>query len=170
MHRSSGSTLGGVMITGLLLAGLSACGGGTPKASSSSPDAAAVWHDFMRCARTHGMPQLPDPKVDSSGSATFPNGMGDVPASVEQACKSILNQLPPAARGQEAPTDIQGLIRFARCMREHGVPDFPDPRPDGQFPLSGTTLGREGKTPVVRRAMESCKQLNPDPKGGIHGT
>jgi hypothetical protein len=34
------------------------------------------------------------------------------------------------------------LLRFAGCMREHGLTDFPDPKADGMFLLVGTNARR----------------------------
>jgi hypothetical protein len=31
---------------------------------------------------------------------------------------------------------MQALVRFARCMRAHGVPDWPDPNALGEFPMT----------------------------------
>jgi hypothetical protein len=160
----------------LLLAGLAGCtassGSAAATTTTGQQDAAAVWHQLVQCARTHGMPNLPDPRIDSNGQAHFPDGLPDPPRSVQQACQSIYDRLPASARGDAArpPADIQGLLRFAGCMRQHGVPDFPDPKADGTFPLAGTSLGREGKTPRTIRAMQACDRLNPDPKGRIYGS
>jgi hypothetical protein len=52
------------------------------------------------------------------------------------------------------------------CMREHGMPDFRDPSADGNF-RAAPSLQREGKSPRLLRAMEACRQLNPNQKGGV---
>lgn len=170
-------------VVGLLLAaGLAGCGapGGSPAATATTgqQDAAAVLREFVQCARDNGMPDLPDLRLDADGRVSFPAGLPDPPASVERACRQIFERLPAAARGDASgsgdagrpPDDIQALVRFAGCMREHGIAEFPDPKADGTFPLSGTAIGREGKTPKLVAAMRACRQLNPDPKGGIHGS
>jgi hypothetical protein len=153
----------------LLLAGCSASGGSQAATTTTSgqQDAAAVWHQLVACARANGMPNLPDPQIDSNGQAHFPNGTPKAPRSVQQACQSIYDRLPASARGDTArpPADLQALLRFARCMRQHGIADFPDPKADGTFPLSGTL--RQGKTPRMISAMQACRQLNPNPNGGI---
>jgi hypothetical protein len=159
----------------VLLAGLAGCSaaGGSQAATTTSgqQDAAAVWHELVACARANGMPSLPDPQIDSNGKAHFPDGTPDPPQSVRRACQSIYDRLPAAARGdtERPPADIQALLRFARCMREHGVADFPDPKADGTFPLAGTSLGH-GKTPRLITAMRACDRLNPDPNGRIYGS
>jgi hypothetical protein len=73
------------------------------------------------------------------------------------ACGSSPSDGTAAAAGQE-----QG-IEFAQCMRDNGVPDFPDPDPDGQ--LRG--LGHEERgDPKFSAAMETCRQKLPG--GGDH--
>jgi hypothetical protein len=160
----------------LLLVGLAGCSasGGSQAATattSGQQNVVSIWRELVRCARANGMPSLPDPQIDSNGQAHFPSGIPDPPQSVRRACQSIYDRLPASARGdkERPPSDVQALLRFARCMREHGVADFPDPKADGTFPLAGTSLGR-GKTPQLLRAMRACDRFNPDPNGGIRGS
>ena len=153
----------GVVLLLAALAGCAASGGSSAVTTTTGQqDAAAVWRELVRCARANGMPNLPDPQIDSNGRAAFPNGTPDPPASVRRACQSIADRLPASARGdtERPPADIQALLRFARCMREHGVTDFPDPKADGTFPHTGSL--RQGKTPRMISALRACGQLNPN--------
>jgi hypothetical protein len=166
----------------LLVAGLAGCGaaGGSSAATATTaqPDAAAVLREFVQCARDNGMPNLPDLSIGADGEIDVPPGTPDPPPSVERACRAIFERLPASARGDSSeggdadrpPADIQGLLRFAVCMREHGVPEWPDPKADGTFPFRGSVLEREGKSPRMIAAARACKQLNPDPQGRIHGS
>ena len=160
-----------VLVAGL--AGCSASGGlaGATTTTSGQQDAAAVWRELVRCARANGMPNLPDLRLDSNGQVSRPEGTPDPPNSVERACGSILERLPASARGDQGrpPADMQALLGYARCMREHGMADFPDPQADGRFPLPQSPRG--GKTPSLLRANQACRQLNPNPKGRLefHG-
>src|SRR4029450_11260976 len=76
-------------------------GAGAATPTGGEKDAAAVWRELVRCARANGMPNLPDPQIDSNGRAEFPNGTPDPPASVRRACQSISDRLPASARGGE---------------------------------------------------------------------
>jgi hypothetical protein len=161
-----GAGLVGMVV--LLLAGCSASGGSAGATTTTAQQAAAaVWRELVACARANGMPNLPDPQIDSNGRASFPDGTPEPPASVRRACQSIYDRLPASARGDEErpPADLQALLRFARCMREHGMADFPDPQADGRFPLPASLRG--GKTPQFLRAMQACRQLNPNAKGRL---
>jgi hypothetical protein len=164
----------GLVLVVVLLAGCSASGGSgaaTTTTASGQQNAAAVLREFVRCARANGMPTLPDLRLDSNGQVVVPEGTPDPPMSVERACRSIWERLPASASGQQGrpPADMQALLGFARCMREHGMADFPDPEADGRFPLPASLRG--GKTPSFLRASRACRQLNPDPKGRLefHG-
>lgn len=149
----------------LLLAG---CGGGhsstgssgTPRsgASSASPSAVA----FAACMRGHGVPSYPDP--DSSGqlpkgsAQQFGVSSSDY-AAAQQACRRLLptggsffQQFQQCVSSGSCPQQLvqEALTKqrtFARCMRAHGVPSFPDPRigPGGApfFPVSAAGLTHE---------------------------
>jgi hypothetical protein len=162
-----------VVLVVVLLAGCSAAGGSGAATTTTGGQqaAAAVLREFVQCARANGMPNLPDLRLDGNGQVSVPEGTPDPPKSVERACRSIWERLPASASGDQErpPADIQALVGYARCMREHGIADFPDPQADGRFPLPASL--RAGKTPQFVRAMQACRQLNPDSKGRLefHG-
>jgi hypothetical protein len=134
--------------------------------SSTARSAAAAWHQVVLCARKHGMPNLPDPRIDSSGEAIFPGGLR-IPPQTRQGCQSLYDRLIPNGQNR-APTAAQlaSLLRFAHCMRGHGIPDWPDPRPDGTF-LTDTRLTHLLKS-AIRPQLTACEQFNPDPHGHIY--
>jgi hypothetical protein len=51
---------------------------------------------------------------------------------------------------------------FARCMRSHGVQNFPDPDPQGGFPPFDTGVSKQKST----AANQACKHLLPRTGGG----
>jgi hypothetical protein len=54
---------------------------------------------------------------------------------------------------------MQKLRDFAKCIREHGIPEWPDPKSDGTFPIAGTPIQAEGKSSGrLSTAVEACKQ------------
>jgi hypothetical protein len=167
--RGGRAAIGVGLLVVVLLAGCSASGGsaGATTTTSGQQNAAAVLQEFVRCARANGMPNLPDLQLDSNGQVSIPEGTPEPPKRVERACRSIWERLPPSASGDQGrpPDDVQALLGYARCMREHGIADFPDPQADGRFPLPQSLRG--GKTPQFVQAMQACRQLNPNPKGGL---
>jgi hypothetical protein len=119
---------------------------------------------FAECMRDHGVREFPDP--DASGGLTIDgvvNGSSldtNTPAWKEAigACKDLQ---PPGFTGTKASAEEQEVrLRFAQCMRDNGVEDFPDPTEDG--PLIDTTripsaAGRGALSiPGFQAATEKC--------------
>jgi hypothetical protein len=136
--------------------------------ATSTADMLAVWRDFAACARTHGVPDLPDPTIGPDGKVVFPGFENrSAPDSVRAGCQQILDRLPADGRPSAAPTDIPALLRFAACMRVHGFPDWPDPQANGTFP-AGQLPNK--KTPALISAMQACDSLNPDRGGHVYAS
>ena len=53
---------------------------------------------------------------------------------------------------------LDALVKFAECVRASGLPDFPDPTPQGTFAI-GRTL--DMRTPQAQKALETCRESNP---------
>jgi hypothetical protein len=157
----------GVMTGVLLFFILTGCGGAGPGAGAGPGQSVqqrsqTVWLRFARCARSHGVPAFPDPNVNTQGQPSFPDPVQakQEAGQVQAACGTILHQL-PAAAANPPPTaaQLRQLKAFARCMRSHGVPGWPDPKPDGTFPLAGTPLGAQGKSGPVRSGIAACGHI-----------
>ena len=129
-----------------------ATGGGTAARAEAVRDyqrqALPIARRFAQCARRNGRPNFPDPIFNQDGGLDFPDSAkGDFEALVvdpSSPCRQIMRQLyavaaPPPARPPSS--ELFALQqRYARCIREHGMPDFPDPKRDGSDPLTGTDL------------------------------
>jgi len=153
-----------IPLTAMSLAALAACG---QPAQTRTETPAQIWHELVACARAHGMPNLPDPTITSDGKAQFPSGAPDPPAATRQACQSIYNRLPAAVRGSAAP-DISMEIKFAQCMRTHGLTDWPDPNANGDYPLPADLRTSLKSGPLwnrIKTAWDACRAFNPS--GGI---
>jgi hypothetical protein len=150
---------------------ISACGSnasaGTGTASSSRPltttptslDQAVK---FSQCMRDNGVKQFPDP--NASGQLTIDgvvNGSGLNPSSAafQQALTACKALEPPGFAGTtRTPQQQEVALKFARCIRDNGVSDFPDPTPDG--PLVDTTRIPSSSLPggmsALHAAMHTC--------------
>ncbi|MEN3310604.1 MAG: hypothetical protein V7603_6806 [Micromonosporaceae bacterium] len=150
--------------------GRAATGHPAPAASASAAAASAarylaIGRRFAQCVRAHGIPGFPDP-VLNDGYLELPAGSGPqgkaglrANKAAQNACQPILAELPPTAtrkRGPQKTLSMQNLLRFAQCVRQHGIPRWPDPDANGDFPLSAA--GIAGKSPAVAAAMQSCRQ------------
>jgi hypothetical protein len=100
----------------------------------ADPQQAAL--DFAQCMREHGI-DMPDPQADGGGFVTIGPGPGggagggptDAPPGLEQAdaaCRHFLEDAIPEGSAKIDPADQDRALKFAQCMREHGV-DMPDP-------------------------------------------
>lgn len=102
--------------------------------------------------RDHGYPRFPDP--DSAGNFNLTGINLNTPRgrSAGGACSS---QAAPANPGQQNAQALSQGLKFARCMRAHGVTNFPDPNPAGQNSFAASN----GQAPLVRRALTACRRL-----------
>jgi hypothetical protein len=168
-NRPRKTRLGAAAVLACIAIAAAGCGGAhrTGATQSAPPqNPAAAWHQVVLCARANGMPGLQDPRIDASGKAIFPNGL-NVPAQTRRACQSLFDRLVPNAQNQ-APTTAQlsALLQFARCMRSHGIPDWPDPRPDGTF-IPDARISHSLKS-AFRSQLMTCDHFNPDPRGRVY--
>ncbi|MGA9857592.1 MAG: hypothetical protein WBQ18_06990 [Solirubrobacteraceae bacterium] len=67
-----------------------------------------------------------------------------------------------AATGSDAPSPahVAAGIKFAGCMRSHGVPNFPDPTGGGGIHISSGS-GIDISSPAFQAAQASCQKLLP---------
>jgi len=179
--RSSGrarqaATVIAVLVAVLMLA--VACGGrskGPPVASAGSNTPAAdgsstsdsAQHSalaYARCMRSHGVADFPDP--DSQGHFNAIPNLNTSPQfqAAQQACKDLLpnNGGMNTTGGHLSAQQQAQLLRYARCMRAHGVENFPDPT------STGLTLpdGVDPNAPQFQAADHACHSLLPNSGGG----
>jgi hypothetical protein len=75
------------------------------------------------------------------------------------ACKD----LEPAGftGSKRSAQEQQAALKFAQCIRDNGVKDFPDPTPDG--PLIDTnripSANRNGGMTILHAAMQKCRDF-----------
>jgi hypothetical protein len=157
-----------VVLAGSLAAcssGGNASPGPSPSASVNAQQVLEIGRRFAQCARDHGYPGFPDPEFNGDRleyPATDPGlkeQLGEIAKIPE--CKALSDQLPGARRSSPPPpnaAELAKLREFAKCIRAHGIPDWPDPKADGTFPITGTPLEDEGRSERFMTAVEACKQ------------
>jgi hypothetical protein len=125
-------------------------------ATSVAGQAKAV--KFAECVRAHGVPHFPDPNAKGE----FEFGVDVTPAvwgRAVDACKAL--QPPGSLSSKRTPQQQTAGIRFARCARENGVKDFPDPA-NGQ-PLIDTyripSSERPGGMAILNAAIHKCRSV-----------
>jgi hypothetical protein len=150
----------------LIIAGCSRTSAGTGAGggnSTASTHRRAV--KFAECMRSNGVSAFPDP--DASGQLTIDavaNGssVDTSSAPFRQALRACRDLEPPGFTGQERSAQEQeAALAFAQCIRDNGVPDFPDPAPDQ--PLVDTrripSANTQGGMSILNAAMHKCGDL-----------
>jgi hypothetical protein len=113
---------------------------------------------FAECIRGHGVPHFPDP--NAKGEFIF--GIDVSPAVWRKAVDACKDLEPPGAlSGKRSPKQQSAALRFAQCVRENGVKDFPDPA-NGE-PLIDTTRipssNRPGGMTILNAATHKCGSI-----------
>jgi hypothetical protein len=59
--------------------------------------------------------------------------------------------------------DYENGVKFAECMRDNGVSEFPDPDASGGLTIDGVLNGSslDPSTPAWKAAIGACKELQP---------
>jgi hypothetical protein len=60
------------------------------------------------------------------------------------------------------PAQQNAALAFSHCMRSHGVPTFPDPDGQGNFPPFDTGVSKQ----TSAAANDACRHLLPQSSGG----
>jgi hypothetical protein len=179
MPKTRGPGILAVTVGLLLLT--AACGSGTPSRSTSSTSgtsssgtggvSAAYVADklgFARCLRAHGVPDYPDPNASgqeppNSKQLIFsPQGQHAV-----GACSSWGNRIHNDVAAQNQAV-MGEYVRFAQCMRAHGLPGFPDPAYAGgrvEFVLRASQDGFDPHSPQVLAKARQCESVLPPGSG-----
>ena len=120
---------------------------------------------FAQCIRAHGVRDFPDP-TDKNADAY---GISVTPAvwtKAVDACKAL--KPPGALSAKRTPKQLSAEVRFAQCVRDHGVKDFPDPV-NGE-PLVDTykipSSNKPGGMAILNAAMQKCGSVLREAMGG----
>jgi hypothetical protein len=149
---------------------ISACGSKAPAATGTGSTGNTETNleqavKFSQCMRSNGVIDFPDP--NATGQFTIDaiaNGSGVDTSSpaFEQAISACQVLEPPGFTGGTRSAQQQEAgLKFAQCIRENGVPDFPDPTPDG--PLIDTnripSAATSGGMSILNAAMQKCRSF-----------
>ncbi len=65
--------------------------------------------------------------------------------------------------GNNTAASAQKGVKFAECMRSHGVSNFPDPGASGKLTIDAVANGSslDTSTPAFTQAISACKALEP---------
>jgi hypothetical protein len=159
--RTLKTRLLGLVVLGLVVQAAGCGGGAKPPVGAPGPAALAQLDSYAKCMRSHGIHDFPDPNSQgnfeiNAGPGSDLNQNNPLFQSAQRACQTLLPggpEVPPAASAQQ----IAAEVKWARCMRSHGLRDFPDPNSRGAFDSSKFNES----TPAFRTASKSCESVQP---------
>lgn len=165
------------LATVALIAG--GCGSGAPSTTSASASNATAAPagaapklsgrdravKFAECIRAHGVSDFPDPNAKND----FEYGVSVTPAvwrSAVDACKAL--KPPGALSSRRTPKEQSASLKFAGCIRAHGVKDFPDPV-NGEPAIDTYKIpssNRPGGMAILNAAIHVCAKVLGREAGG----
>ncbi|MFC7534542.1 hypothetical protein [Actinoplanes sp. GCM10030250] len=162
-----------VLLAVLLGAGIAGCDSGSPaptaSASAGGQQLLALGQEWVRCLRDNGLTRMPDAELNQDGYLQFPiaddyNWKDDLRnhQSIIDTCRPIEDRYPPNAfrpKEQYSAEDLRKLAQYAECVRQHGLPEFPDPNAAGEFDFSGTSLADGIPGALQEQAAEACHEI-----------
>jgi hypothetical protein len=142
---------------------VAACGSssGGKAADTSSHFAGAI--KFSICMRSHGVPNFPDPTSHGGGiQLNITPGSGISPFSpafkaAQAACQKLMPGGGPGGAGPPSAAARAQFFAIAKCMRAHGLSDFPDPtttQPGGGPAGFSLVMGGGGVFLAVPRSID----------------
>ncbi|GIF18904.1 hypothetical protein Ate02nite_16340 [Paractinoplanes tereljensis] len=137
---------------------------GTAKPSASASVSTSQDPDsdvkFSQCMRDQGLSWFPDPSGGKMAVVEPPGVDRSKVEAAQEACKKYLPNggVPPKASAE----DLERSRNMAKCMRENGVPNFPDPQPDGGIAIDATKLGTGPGDPTFDKAEKACSKYVPE--------
>jgi hypothetical protein len=152
-----------------------ACSSPASPGTGAGPAGGSARHSelaYSRCMRAHGIKDFPDPSAQGGIDLNGGPGSDLNPSSPQfkaanNACKSLLPPQHALSPAQQAKVRAQAL-RYSRCMRAHGISDFPDPDSQGQLQIKAQPGGDlDPNNPLYKAADKACRQYMP---GGGKGT
>jgi hypothetical protein len=116
---------------------------------------------YAQCIRDNGLPEFPDPipgrgimlRRDQGMSFNDPRYL-----AAQEACQDLR----PAGLGGGDIDDeerMEMMLAFSQCMRDNGVPGFPDPAPGsgGRLVMPGGQLPFDPNSSTFQAAVQACQ-------------
>jgi hypothetical protein len=146
---------------------------GTSASRSSGDSGKGNPAAYSACMRKNGVANFPDPDSSgrikltfgrsASGATTGVDSNSPQFAKAQKACQRLLpNGGKPSAEAQQK--EVQQALKFAQCMRSHGVSKYPDPQVGSNGGMLQTINPNEGvdpSSPGFQAAQKACQKLVP---------
>ena len=136
-----------------------------PSSSSQSGPTDAQLLTYAACMRAHGISDFPNPVPSPLGGYSFhyratpgsdldPNSPRNQAAA--QACRK---DVPPGISDLTPSKMAANGLKWSKCMRAHGEPDFPDPNGQGLIKITNQTGIMDPNSPQFQRALRACRSV-----------
>jgi hypothetical protein len=156
-----------VMAAAALALLAAACGGGSPgnhvaKLGTHTAQSTGALA-FSTCMRANGVSKYPDP---TSSGALVKESLQQLGVSTsrflsaQSACRHLLPNGGSGPTAAELQQNRAQALKYAQCIRAHGVPSFPDPAGDGRIP-DPATAGIDQGSPRFETANRACGRYRP---------
>ena len=152
-------------------ASLAACGSEKPSNSGANgtdaADAKKAMLAYAKCMRDHGV-DMPDPQFE--GNRIMQRGPMKIDKAklrvADKACASIRDSIKPPEMSAEKKEEFKkAALANAKCMREHGIKNFPDPIFDengGAQIRMKKGSGLNPESAKFKAAQKACEATLPD--------
>lgn len=139
-----------ILCAGVMVAALGTSAATAQKTPAERTDAAVA---YAQCIRDNGYAEFPDPDPDGGFKFLIERGSAPRFKTAAAACRDLA---PEGMRDEGVtPEQLDALIKLSQCVRDSGVPEFPDPDSEGRFELSNTGIGPDDSRLQV--AMAACQ-------------
>jgi hypothetical protein len=137
---------------------------GTTTGSGTKQHAAIA---YSKCMRSHGVKNFPDPGSGSTnGAIRISQGSGLDPNSPTfQAAQNVCQSLLPKPSAAQIEKMKKNALAYSKCMRAHGVTNFPDPTfstTGGGIAVKiggGPNSGLDPNSPTFKKAQQACQSI-----------
>jgi hypothetical protein len=169
-----------IIATAALALPAAACSSPSSTGSGGSANSSSAV-SFARCMRSHGTPSFPDPSSGGALPKTSPQRLGVSSSQLNAAHRACQHLLPSAESVQQQTQQcmltgdcpralvrqiLTAELKFARCMRSHGVPNWPDPSIDSEgrpeFNVSARGINPH-HSPQINSKIGECGRLTGNP-------
>jgi hypothetical protein len=142
-----------------------ASAGGAETTASTKLTARDKAVKFAECIRAHGVGDFPDPNSKND----FEYGVSVSATAWRRATTACKDLQPPGTlSSKRTPAQQSAGLKFAQCIRDHGVKDFPDPV-NGE-PVINTykipSSNRPGGMTILNAAIAKCRAPLESAAGG----
>ncbi|MEU5030310.1 hypothetical protein [Streptomyces milbemycinicus] len=127
-------------------------GGGGSAGPSMDPQEMGV--KFAQCMREHGI-DMEDPEPGQGIRLSIPPG---TPKGTVEKAQEACRKYDPVQNGGGRKPDAkaqENMRKYAKCMREEGVENFPDPQTEGGLRVEGSIMD----DPDFSTAEKACNKF-----------